>query len=182
MNRTRAAENSRGPTGRRLHLASLSTLLLAVVFMAPPAAAQVLTGGVPGALSSGSSLGGDDRPRPLPMDRAFPYYVSIADADSLTVTWQIAPDHYLYRHQFAFFLQRPGVEQDQPLTFQVPPGVARTDQFFGAIEAYYDAVTATVSVEAASLPAGSSLVIQYQGCAEWGFCYPPQSSLYTLAP
>ena len=46
-------------------------------------------------------------PRPLPMDQAFPYFVSIVDSDTLSVTWQIAPDHYLYRHQFGFVLQLP---------------------------------------------------------------------------
>ena len=131
---------------------------------------------------SGNSLGSDDRPRPLPMDQAFPFFVSIVDTGRLTVTWQIAPDHYLYRHQFGFILQLPMDIEDQPLLFTVPAGIAKNDQFFGDVEVYYDGVTATLTTPESTLPAGTSLIIQYQGCAEWGFCYPPQSSVYPLVP
>lgn len=142
--------------------------------LAAPATAQLVP------RSGNSILGGGDRPRPLPMDEAFPYFVSIVDSQTLNVTWEIAPDHYLYRHQFNFSLQSPDGEL-QEVEFQLPDGVAKTDQFFGEIEAYYQQVTARLSVNT-PLPAGTSLNIEYQGCAEWGFCYPPQSSSHKLSP
>jgi len=149
-------------------------LTLGLALLATTASAQLFPG------STSNSFGGNDRPRPLPMDQAFPYFVSIADSETLTVTWQIAPDHYLYRHQFGFVLQLPDTS-DQPLTFDIPAGIAKHDQFFGDVEVYYDGVTATLNTGSA-LPSGTNLIIQYQGCAEWGFCYPPQSVSYPLAP
>jgi thiol:disulfide interchange protein DsbD len=149
------------------------SLALGILLLASQASAQLFpTGG-------GSALGGDDRPRPLPMEQAFPFFVSIIDDDTLSVTWQIAPEHYLYRHQFGFVLQQQDGAQAQPLEFSLPDGIAKNDQFFGDVEVYYQALTATVKT---SVSAGTTLVIQYQGCAEWGFCYPPQASSYPLTP
>jgi len=154
-----------------------TTLIFAfTLLLGSQANGQLFPGG------AGNSLGGSDRPRPLPMDQAFPYFVSIVDTDTLTVTWQIAPDHYLYRHQFGFALQSPDSEGGQSPEFVLPDGVAKNDQFFGDVEVYYDGVTATLTASESTLPAGTSLIIQYQGCAEWGFCYPPQSSVYPLVP
>jgi thiol:disulfide interchange protein DsbD len=152
------------------------TLSVSLAFwLITSASAQLLPG------AGRSALGGSDRPRPLPLDQAFPFFVSIIDADTLEITWQIAPDHYLYRHQFNFSLQLPTTAEQQPVSFQLPDGIAKTDQFFGAIEAYYEGVTARLSVEPA-LPAGTSLIVEYQGCADWGFCYPPQTTAYALSP
>lgn len=124
-------------------------------------------------------LGG--RPRPLPISEAFPWFVSIEGDRRLAVTWQPAPQHYLYRHQFAFGLVEAGSATAVPIPFTLPAGKPHTDQFFGDIEAYYDLVTAHLD-----LPPGwqapAELQIHYQGCADWGFCYPPQQDSYRLLP
>ncbi|MBT8147315.1 MAG: hypothetical protein KJN90_10715, partial [Gammaproteobacteria bacterium] len=136
---------------------ALGPLLLLVLLLGSQASAQLFPA------AGGNSLGGSDRPRPLPMDQAFPYFVSIVDSDTLSVTWQIAPDHYLYRHQFGFILQLPGAEEGKPLSFTMPAGIAKNDQFFGDVEVYYQGVTATLSTPGAAMPPGTSLTIQYQG-------------------
>ncbi len=140
-----------------------SSLTLMILLWGSQTGAQLFPAG------SGSSLGGGDRPRPLPMEQAFPYFVGIVDDDTLSVTWQIAPEHYLYA-------------QIQDLEFSLPDGIAKNDQFFGDVEVYYGALTVTVEAAVSKVPSGTNLVIQYQGCAEWGFCYPPQASLYPLSP
>ena len=152
-----------------------SILSVGLALLATTSSAQLFPG------SGSNSFGGSDRPRPLPMEQAFPFFVSIADSETFTVTWQIAPDHYLYHNQFGFSLQLPGDNTGKPVTFDIPPGIAKHDQFFGDVEVYYEGVTATLKTETA-LPSGTSLIIQYQGCAEWGFCYPPQSTSYPLTP
>lgn len=131
--------------------------------------------------SSSNSLTGSDRPQPLPPEQAFPYFVSISAADLLTVTWQIAPAHYLYRHRFEFALKRSPDAPPEPLAYSLPDGLQKWDEFFGDIEAYYQQVTASIELDTTELDS-ASLIIQYQGCAEWGFCYPPQSSEYRLFP
>ncbi len=64
---------------------------------------------------------------------------------------------------------------------QPAPGSPRSDQFFGDIEAYCDDVSVTLSLPEAT-PDSAALIIEYQGCADWGFCYPPQRQAYPLAP
>ena len=65
--------------------------------------------------------------------------------------------------------------------FRLPDGKPITDQFFGAVEVYYDRVSADIDFQ--QLPGSSEqLLIQFQGCADWGFCYPPQSDAYWLNP
>ena len=122
-----------------------------------------------------------DQPQPLPMDQAFPFYVAIESPTRLNVSWTIAEGHYLYRHQFAFAIKQSAETNPIPVDFSLPDGLAKSDQFFGDIEAYYDGVT--VSVPVPDNPGEEAiLVIEYQGCADWGFCYPPQIAEYPLLP
>lgn len=122
-----------------------------------------------------------DSQRPLPLDQAFPFYVSETAADTFRVTWTPAPGHYLYRHAFQFALQAGAATASEALAVTIPPGLRKTDQFFGDIEAYYEPVSITVTVPP-SARANGVLLIQYQGCADWGFCYPPQRREFPLLP
>jgi len=124
-----------------------------------------------------SGLERNDTPRVLPAEEAFPFTVSARRGNEILLTWIPVSEHYLYRHRFAFSLLNAG-EEAIPLSFSLPAGKSTEDEFFGAIEAYFDAVTVTVDL--GTVPnADSELEIHYQGCAEWGFCYPPQ--VITLA-
>jgi thiol:disulfide interchange protein DsbD len=148
-------------------------VLIGVVFAAFSAQAQLG--------NRGSSTLGEARPQPLPIDQAFPFYVSIEGEDQITVSWQIAPQHYLYRHRFGFSLKSDASQDAQSLNFTLPDGLPSHDQFFGDIEAYYDAVTAHLDLPTGNLER-SVLVIEYQGCADWGFCYPPQTTEFPFLP
>lgn len=130
--------------------------------------------------SSLDRLSANARPTPLSLEEAFPFYVSDIGDGELRITWTPARGHYLYRHAFAFSLQGSGNEAET-LTFEIPPGLPKSDQFFGDIEAYYDDVSASLTLPG-TLPAGALLIIEFQGCADWGFCYPPQKQPFTLQP
>ena len=41
----------------------------------------------------------------LPVEEAYKVQVDLIDAQTLKVLWQIAPEYYLYQHQFAFALK-----------------------------------------------------------------------------
>jgi len=168
-------------TRYRLQLASLAALLLSI-----SSACFAQLGG-----SSLERLAGNTRPTPLSLEEAFPYYVSQTDDGGLQITWTPARGHYLYRHAFAFSVLAEadsGIGSEaavlaSDLEFTIPPGLPRSDQFFGDIEAYYDDITAIVSLPtplASSLPDAAVLLIEFQGCADWGFCYPPQRASYSL--
>jgi thiol:disulfide interchange protein DsbD len=123
----------------------------------------------------------ENRPVPLELEQAFPFFVSEVSPGHLRVTWDIAEGHYLYRHAFDFSLRQSLESESVAVLFSLPDGVAKTDQFFGKIEAYYDLMSAELELGTVPGPA-TVLLIQYQGCAEWGFCYPPQRAEFKLIP
>ena len=131
--------------------------------------------------SSLERLSGNDRPVPLSLEDAFPYFVSEIGAGEYRITWTPARGHYLYRHAFAFSLQRSSDGAAEPLPYLIPDGLAKSDEFFGDIEAYYDDVSVTVNLPE-TIPADAELIIEFQGCADWGFCYPPQRQSFPLQP
>ena len=62
---------------------------------------------------------------------------------------------------------------------QLPDGQARTDPFFGDVEAYYGTVEVTLPIDNPNdLP--YSLDVGYQGCADLGLCYPPEIHSFKL--
>jgi len=107
----------------------------------------------------------------LSIGEAFPFFVSIVDNETLTVTFQPAPEHYLYQHRFGFAM-RGSDGASEALDYSLPEGLEKTDQFFGDIVSYYDTVTATLPVAASGTLDGKTLIIEFQGCADWGLCYP----------
>lgn len=118
---------------------------------------------------------------PLPLEQAFPFYVSETGPGRLRINWTIAEGHYLYRHAFKFSMRQAADGDSIPVEFTLPDGRVKTDQFFGQIEAYYDRIS--VNLNLTTVPGAEAfLVIQYQGCADWGFCYPPQRTEFKLVP
>ena len=101
------------------------------------------------------------------------------DGNTLAARWNIAEGYYLYRHKFEFILEPvPGVTL-QPA--QIPEGEHKTDEFFGAIQVFYDEANAVIPLQrAGSAATPLTLTLKYQGCAEIGVCYPPMSRSFEL--
>ncbi len=118
---------------------------------------------------------------PLPVKDAFPYHLSIIDQIKYQATWDLAPGHYLYGHAFEFKMIRGQDTLELPIEFQLPIGINKKDQFFGDVLAFYDNVSISLTLPAIPLPE-DKIIIEYQGCADWGFCYPPQSDSLVLLP
>ncbi|MGH8292711.1 MAG: protein-disulfide reductase DsbD [Gammaproteobacteria bacterium] len=111
--------------------------------------------------------------QPLPPDQAYRLQVQPQNG-MLLAHWDIQPGYYLYRSKFQFISQTPGVEFESA---QFPAGETHTDQFFGTQEIYRGGVTASVPYTGSGLLA---LKVIYQGCADHGFCYPPQTKTFHL--
>jgi thiol:disulfide interchange protein len=110
----------------------------------------------------------------LPVDEAYQLTL-VADGDQrLILQWVIAPEYYLYRH--AFKAQASDSEGSIAANFVVPDGLAKTDEFFGDVEVYYDALEATVALERTTELA--QIKVTYQGCADAGLCYPPETKSF----
>ena len=104
----------------------------------------------------------------LPADQAFVLSAELAEDGFLIATWRLAGGHYLYRHRFKFSHQDGAL--GPPI---IPDGEPKTDAFFGDVQVYYGEVSVRLPILAA---AGEDIevVIGYQGCADFGFCYPPE--------
>ena len=118
---------------------------------------------------------------PLQVKDAFPYHLSIIDPINYQVTWQLAPGHYLYGHAFEFRMIQGQNNLELPIEFKLPIGVNKKDQFFGDVLAFYDNISIILTLPIVPLPE-AKIIVEYQGCADWGFCYPLQSDSLVLLP
>ena len=112
--------------------------------------------------------------RILKADEAFSVSATRATDGTLSLSWRIAPDTYLYRESLKAGKDGTAV----PLT--LPPGEEKDDPNFGPVDIYHRSVTAS----APALPETGALELSFQGCAEQGVCYPTvtrQIDLATLA-
>ena len=110
-------------------------------------------------------------PEFLPVDEAFELSAEVDGDGALRAGWEIADGYYLYRHRFGFKAGEGGSARLGEL--EIAPGKAKVDEYFGAVEVYYHNARARVPIEAGSGPL--EVGISYQGCAEAGLCYPPQT-------
>jgi thiol:disulfide interchange protein DsbD len=122
-----------------------------------------------------------EEPEFLPVDEAFVLTTEVGADGSVLARWEIADGYYLYRHRFEFDSRTSADQAASPITFgdaEIPPGKRKVDEFFGEVEVYYHDAQARVPVAA-----GAGLVevgIGYQGCADAGLCYPPETKWLAL--
>ena len=107
----------------------------------------------------------------LPVDQAFRLEQLESTPQEIRLRFSNADGYYLYRHRFTFSTDTPGVTLGEP---QIPPGEQKVDEYFGPIEAHYGITEITLPV---NNPRGDgfTLRIGYQGCADLGLCYPPET-------
>lgn len=142
------------PFPRRL-LLSLASLLL---FTALPVAAAI------------------DESDLLPVDQAYVLSAEATAADTVRIRWKIADGYYLYRHRTSVQTVTPGARSG---ALTLPKGEPHEDEFFGKTETYRDELLATLP-DIVGAGATVSLRIKYQGCADAGICYPPQTRTLTV--
>lgn len=105
----------------------------------------------------------------LPVDEAFTLHVEQPDAGGAVLRWDIAPGYYLYMERLRFAGLPPGSEP------QLPPGEPYHDEYFGDSRIYRDSLE--VQLPDADI---ASLELGWQGCADAGLCYPPQTRTVEL--
>jgi thioredoxin:protein disulfide reductase len=113
----------------------------------------------------------------LPVDQAFVLNARFDKPNELTVGWQIAPGHYLYRDKLSFRAEGK-VELGRA---SLPKGKPHKDENFGDVEVYYDYVEAKIPFSRASANAlDVVLTAGFQGCRENSVCYPPGEQTMAL--
>ncbi|MEZ5560697.1 MAG: protein-disulfide reductase DsbD [Pseudomonadales bacterium] len=112
----------------------------------------------------------------LRVDEAFVLTVELDREGAILARWQMPDGYYLYRHRFAFTTRTSASDPSSPVTLgepEIPPGKSKIDDWFGEVEVYYHEAEARVPVVA-----GAGFVevgVTYQGCADAGLCYPPET-------
>ncbi|MDD1135100.1 protein-disulfide reductase DsbD [Pseudomonas shahriarae] len=98
----------------------------------------------------------------LPVGKAFTFTSERLASGETQLYWQIADGYYLYQQRMKF----EGLAE-QPV---LPQGEAHSDEFFGEQQVYRQGLEV-------KLPAGATgkVKLGWQGCADAGLCYPPQS-------
>jgi len=109
----------------------------------------------------------------IPADQAFVFDFQQNQHD-LNLTWQVKEGYYLYRKQVSI---TPAQANVGPL--QLPAGEWHEDEFYGKSEIYRQSLSVPVTVNQADK--GATLTVTYQGCADAGFCYPPETRVVPLS-
>ena len=107
----------------------------------------------------------------LPVREAYRLDGALTADGQLRLYWQIADGYYLYQHMFK--VRHAGGPAPANLSISFPPALDKTDEFFGDVSVYYDGADLTTALpdDATRL----TLAITYQGCADAGLCYPPET-------
>lgn len=111
-------------------------------------------------------------PKFAPVDQAFAF-THEQDGATLTLQWQVKSGYYLYRHQFKVTSDTVTVG-----SFELPHGEVYQDEMFGEVEALKGDLSVAVPLQ--HYQPGATVLVSYQGCAEAGFCYPPETRKITL--
>ncbi|WP_149194253.1 protein-disulfide reductase DsbD [Luteimonas suaedae] len=114
----------------------------------------------------------------LPVDEAFVLTAAAPTRNRIELDWKIADGYYLYRHRIDVRRLDEGFKIN-PL--QLPAGHKHHDEFFGEVETYRDRLTAAVTGAPDDGMTTLPLQVKYQGCADAGVCYPPQTRTIHVA-
>lgn len=115
----------------------------------------------------------DKSPTFLPAAQAFEFDF-LQQGNRLELTWQIKPGYYLYRQKITVTSQNLRL-----LPWQLPTGLDHHDEFFGQTQIYRDHLSLPLTIE--NTDDNPSLTLTWQGCADNGFCYPPETQLIPLS-
>ncbi|MDP5036820.1 MAG: protein-disulfide reductase DsbD [Alishewanella sp.] len=107
------------------------------------------------------------QPQFLPVEQAFVLDYRQQDG-ALLLNWTIADGYYMYRDKFK--LGGVAVSFSHP---SYPASMTIEDEFFGKTEVYYHQLQ--LKIPLSDIDEDAIFRVQYMGCAEAGFCYPPKS-------
>ncbi|WP_283181112.1 protein-disulfide reductase DsbD [Pseudomonas svalbardensis] len=124
-------------------------------------------------LISGAAQAGTDpfatKPDFLPVGKAFIFTSERLESGETQLYWQIADGYYLYQKRLKF----DGLPAEHHPA--LPEGEAHSDEFFGEQQVYRQGLELKI-------PAGATgqIKVGFQGCADAGLCYPPQTQVVDL--
>jgi len=108
---------------------------------------------------------------PLPAAEVFQLDVTKLDPNTFTINWQIKPDYFLYSDRIK--LTEAPDSNIHLGTIRFPAPLKKTDRQGHEYPVYRNQLSLPISV-LGEKPGETILELHYQGCADDGFCYPPE--------
>ncbi|MHC8313587.1 protein-disulfide reductase DsbD [Pseudomonas sp. GT1P32] len=111
----------------------------------------------------------ETKPEFLPVEKAFVFTSERLESGETQLYWQITDGYYLYQKRLKF----DGLPAEQHPA--LPEGESHSDEFFGEQQVYRQGLELKI-------PAGATgqIKVGFQGCADAGLCYPPQTQVVDL--
>ncbi|WP_058496759.1 protein-disulfide reductase DsbD [Legionella drozanskii] len=109
---------------------------------------------------------------PLPASEIFQVGTKQVDPNTFVINWQIKPGYYLYSDRIK--LSEPSNSNTRLGTVLFPAATTKKDQQGRVYSVYRNQLSLPVPILGEQ--SGESLLdVQFQGCADDGFCYPPET-------
>lgn len=107
----------------------------------------------------------------LPVAEAFK--ARLVERNGAQIKLQIvnADGYYLYRHRFAVKAEPANLALGE---LQLPAGKEKEDPYFGKTQVFYGITDLSLDVPVQT--GAFTLLLTYQGCADKGLCYPPETA------
>ena len=114
-----------------------------------------------------------------PVDEVFFPDVFVVDGNTVELGIRIVPGFYLYKEKLSVRSLSDAAIAGKP---DLPDGEIKVDEYFGEMEVYHESIIAPVGIARAT-PEAMDLEIEvsYQGCADGGLCYMPQTRVFTVS-
>ncbi|WGK91200.1 protein-disulfide reductase DsbD [Pseudomonas migulae] len=110
----------------------------------------------------------------LPVREAFQLSLIDNTPQSIKLRFVATEGYYLYRHRFQF---RADPAEIVVGPAQLPKGEQKHDEYFGDVEVYHGILDVELP---RSDQRAFTLVVTYQGCADKGLCYPPETERLSI--
>ncbi|MCA0937781.1 protein-disulfide reductase DsbD [Vibrio alginolyticus] len=105
----------------------------------------------------------------VPVVQAFPFNFYQQDG-KLMLDWQVRDGYYLYQERLSVSAEKVTIGE-----LEMEQGTPYNDEFFGEVHIYTTPLF--VNVPLSDWQEGARVIVQYQGCAKAGFCYPPETRI-----
>ncbi|WP_264770247.1 protein-disulfide reductase DsbD [Coxiella burnetii] len=115
--------------------------------------------------------------QPVPVDQAFQFSAMAKDYQTVIGLWNIKPGFYLYRNRIHFSSLKSADYLGEPLwprvdTVKDYPGIGKLPVYQGQLRISVPVIKAMNQT--------LYLKVDYQGCSEKGFCYPPTTKTVAI--
>lgn len=119
------------------------------------------------------------QPDLLPPEEAFQPSAEAVGPDRVRISWKVAEDYYLYRDKLDLEVAAP--EGASVAGKEIPAGKKKYDEVFDKeLRIFRRSAELTAGLAGLGGARQVTVVASYQGCADAGVCYPPQTKEFTL--